>query len=34
MEQKPKAQALKVMMKRLDLEMETELPDKASFEKF
>jgi hypothetical protein len=32
MEQKPKAQARKVMMKCLGLEVETELPDKASFE--
>ena len=30
-EQKPEAQARKVMMKRLGLEMETELPDEASF---
>ena len=34
-EQKPEAQARKVMMKRLGLEeVETELPDEASFEEF
>ena len=34
-EQKPEAQARKVMMKRLWLEeVETELPDEASFEEF
>jgi hypothetical protein len=34
-EQKPEAQVRKVMMKRLGLEeVETELPDEASFEEF
>jgi hypothetical protein len=32
--QKPEAQARKVMMKRLGVEVETQLPDKASFEEF
>jgi hypothetical protein len=30
-EPKPKAQARKVMMKRLGVEVETQLPDEASF---
>jgi len=33
-EQKPEAQVRKVMMKRLRLEVETELPNEASFEEF
>ena len=33
-EQKPEPQVRKVMMKRLGLEVETELPDEASFEEF
>jgi hypothetical protein len=33
-EQKPEAQARKVMMKRLGIEVETQLPDEASFEEF
>jgi len=33
-EQKPEAQARKVMMKHLGLEVEIELPDEASFEEF
>jgi hypothetical protein len=33
-EPKPEAQARKVMMKRLGLEVETELPDEASFDEF
>ena len=33
-EQKPEAQARRVMMKCLGLKVETELPDEASFEEF
>ena len=33
-EQKPEAQARKVMMKRLSVEVETQLPDEASFQEF
>ena len=33
-EQKPEAQARKVMMKRLGVEVETQLPDEASFQEF
>lgn len=33
-EPKPKAQARKVMMKRLGVHVETELPDEASFDEF
>jgi hypothetical protein len=33
-EPKPKAQARKVMMKRLGVEVETQLPDEASFQEF
>jgi hypothetical protein len=33
-EPKPEAQIMKVMMKRLGIEVETQLPDEASFQKF
>jgi hypothetical protein len=33
-EPKPEAQARKVMMKRLDVEVETQLPDEVSFDEF
>ena len=33
-EQKPEAQARKVMMKRLGVEVETQLPDEALFQEF